>query len=170
MPLQTSPPNFTRSELQEALDYDPETGQFFWKERRGSAVAGQQAGCLSVNGCRVIRFGKKLHTAHRLAWLYVHGEWPQEIDHRNGDPSDNRIANLRPCSHAENTRNVKMHRDTASGMKGVYRDKKKWVSRIYVAGKDHFLGTFATREEAAAAYDEAARELHGEFARLSVET
>lgn len=157
-----------RRKLIEFLDYNPETGLFTWKVRYGSAVKGQIAGCLAHDKSIVLRFQKILHRAHRLAWLYVHGSWPKgEIDHVNGNPADNRISNLRDCSRRENTRNVRTHRDTASGLKGAYRDKKRWTSRICIDGKNVHLGMFDTAEDAAKAYDEAAKKLHGRFARIN---
>lgn len=157
----------TQARLQELLHYDPGNGVFYWKERRGSKSAGSEAGVIANDGARVIRIDKALYRAHRLAWLYEYGHWPEVIDHINGDPSDNRLVNLRNCSQAENARNVRVHRDTASGLKGAYRDKNKWTSRIFVNGKNVHLGTFPSPERAAAAYDAAARKLHGAFARTN---
>jgi hypothetical protein len=98
--------------------------------------------------------------------FYVKGRHPRgEIDHRNGDRADNRIANLRECSRAENARNVTSR--NPSGFKGVRRDDSRWRASITVNGKRIHLGTFDTAEKAAAAYDKAARRYHGEFARTN---
>lgn len=91
---------------------------------------------------------------------------PQEIDHINGNPLDNRRSNLRFCSHGENSRNVRVHRDTASQMKGAHKSGNQWESRIMVAGKRVYLGRFRTAEEAHRAYVNAASEYHGEFCHV----
>lgn len=93
--------------------------------------------------------------------------WPL-VDHRDGDGLNNRRANLRPATRAENNRNRRRSlSNNASGFKGVCRDRGKWRAYIYVDDKQHHLGMFPTAEAAALAYDVAALELHGEFARLN---
>src|SRR6516162_3869256 len=148
--------------LRELLHYAPETGLFYWRVSRGSAGAGVQAGKGRSGGYVVIRIDGLVHYAHRLAWLYVHGEHPtREIDHKNQNPADNSIANLRQSSHAENMRNIS--RRNRSGFKGVYRHRSKWGAQICVNGKKIHLGSYSTPREAAEAYDKAARLHHGEF-------
>jgi HNH endonuclease/AP2 domain len=152
--------------LREVLRYDPETGLFYWRISRGSVAAGTQAGKRTWDGYSVIRIDGTEHYAHRLAWLYVHGEHPTaEIDHKDRNPADNRIANLRQSSHAENTRNRARH--NRSGFKGVTREGSKWRATISVGGRNIWLGYHPTAEKAAAAYDEAARLYHGEFAQTN---
>jgi hypothetical protein len=163
-------PPLTAERLRELLDYAPETGLFHWRKARGSTLAGRQAGTRGPYGYRVIGVDGGSYLAHRLAWLHVHGEHPASgIDHANGDRSDNRIANLRPCSQRENSWNTRGR--AASGFKGVYRAdsrEPRWYSMISVNGEIVRLGTFDTKEEAAAAaYDAAARRHHGEFARTN---
>jgi len=132
-------------------------------------MAGRQAGSPAFGGYRSISVDGIRYSAHRLAWLHVHGEHPAgEIDHVNGDRSDDRIANLRPCSRRENAWNTRGR--SASGFKGVYRAENctpKWHAKISVKGETLHLGSFDTKEEAAAAYDAAARRHHGEFARTN---
>lgn len=89
------------------------------------------------------------------------------VDHINGDPLDNRRANLRLCTHAQNMKNRRLHRNNTSGFKGVWRRRNRWRAEIKVEGQRISLGTFATIEEAAAAYAEGAHRFHGEFARIA---
>jgi hypothetical protein len=93
---------------------------------------------------------------------------PAEIDHINGLPADNRLANLRLATHAENGRNSR-RRKSSSGLKGTHwrPERNVWVGQIKKDGKRFFLGHFATAEEAHAAYVKAAAELHGQFARVA---
>ena len=159
----------TAERLRELLHYSPETGLFYWRVSRKGIAAGTEAGTSHVGGYRLICIDRIGHYAHRLAWLYVHGEHPsKEIDHRNGNPSDNRIANLRQSSRAQGARNVARRRNR-SGFKGVYRCGRKWKAQIDVNGRKVYLGVFSTPEEAAEAYDTAARLHHGEFARTNAQ-
>ena len=156
----------TAERLRELLDYAPGTGLFYWRQRRGSASAGREAGTWQTLGYRVIQIDQVPHYAHRLAWLHVYGEHPiEEIDHVNRDRTDNRIANLRQCSRWENARNISTC--SASGFRGVYRSSTRslrWRAKIAVNGGSIHLGFYDTAEEAAAAYDSAARLHHQEFA------
>jgi hypothetical protein len=161
----------TPERLREVLSYDAETGVFRWKVRMSSRIAvGSEAGCAARytkgNQYRVIRIDKTLHLAHRLAWLHVHGEWPtDELDHINTDGLDNRISNLRPATRDQNQRNVGITKRNTSGAKGVsLHHTGKWRAKIY-AGREYYLGSFATVEEARAAYERAAAKYHGDFAR-----
>ena len=143
--------------LRQLLHYSPETGLFYWRVSTGGVAEGTEAGTWQGNGYRKIKIDGVPHRAHRLAWLYVHGEHPAgEIDHRNGNPADNRISKLRQASRAENARNTN-RRNRRSGFKGVDRHGCKWRARIDVDGTGILIGTFSTPEEAAAAYDDAAR-------------
>lgn len=92
----------------------------------------------------------------------------EECDHEDGDSLNNRRSNLRPASHSENMRNRKKHKNNRSGYKGVYQEKRtgRWVAQIRSHNKKHWLGSFATPEEAHEAYKLAANELHHEFARF----
>ena len=101
-------PRVSAERLRQLLDYAPETGRFYWRKQRGSAAAGSEAGTWHSHGYRVINIDGVAYYAHRLAWLYVHGEHPAgEIDHINAIPADDRIANLRQCSRSENARNTR---------------------------------------------------------------
>lgn len=156
-------------DLKNAFSYDPETGFLTWREVRFGAKAGERAGSVGVaNGYRRICFRYKNYYAHRLAWMLHHNQLIPagvEIDHINGDRDDNRACNLRLCTAEENKRN----RRPSAGRK--YKGVRfravtgKWEAAINSKGGSQHLGTFLTEAEAAAAYDAAARERHGEFAR-----
>lgn len=152
----------TAERLREVLDYDPDTGVFTRKVRTGNVKIGDVAG--SFNGKGYIRIGidGRLHRAHRLAWLYVTGEWPKDqIDHINGDRGDNRLANLREVNNAENQHNLRKARaDNTTGFLGVSPRYGKFRAYIMVDGKNKHLGCFPTPEAAHAAYLEAKRGLH----------
>jgi hypothetical protein len=158
--------DITAEMLRERMSYDQETGVFRLRRSRTRWKAGQVAGSLGENGYVSIRVCGVLCLAHRLAWLYVHGEWPvEQIDHRNNDRTDNRLANLRPASVDQNARNNRIGGRNTTGLKGAYRKRGKWRSTITVNGKQVSLGTFSTKEEAHAAYCAAAEKYFGEFAR-----
>ncbi len=159
--------------VREALDYDPETGNFTWREPLSSrAKVGQRAGRKDGRGYIRIGLDGFYYNGHRLAWLYVYGEWPDGgLDHRNRDKTDNRIENLRLATKSQNMANSYRRKDNASGFKGIYfqKDKRKrpWLAQIRKDGKKFHLGYFPTPEEGHAAYAAAARRLFGEFARAS---
>ena len=103
------------------------------------------------------------YSAHRLAWLYVHGAWPTgQIDHINGDRGDNRISNLRDVTPALNTQNQRRaaRSNKSSGLLGVTANRGRWLAQISIGGKSRNLGRYATPEEAHAVYVAAKRVLH----------
>lgn len=159
-------PNLTAARLREVLDYNPGTGGFTWKVRPSCRVSvGGNAGSITDGGYCVIRIDRRIHRAHRLAWLYVYGEWPANmVDHKNGCRADNRIENLRAASHQLNAQNMRAARsDNSSGKLGVSWDSRrgKWLAQIKDAdGKHRHLGRFATPEAAYDRYLDAKRSLH----------
>lgn len=158
-------------ELRRVLGYDPETGAFTWLVCRSrSARRGSTAGTLQKRGYVAIGFRKRVYRAHRLAWFFVYGEWPPtEIDHIDGDPTNNRISNLRLATRSQNNANTRCRRDSGSGVKGVGRHQKsgKWRARIEVNGKSKFLGLFDRIEDASNAYQRAAVQHFGAFANCT---
>jgi len=162
----------TAEYLRELLHYEPETGQFTWKvSRRGVIKPGTIAGFLVYfkgKPRRFIHIDDKKYAVHRLAWLYVTGNWPQyDIDHINTDSLDNRWDNLRPATKQQNARNRGITVRNTSGFKGVYWNSpaRNWKACIGHLGKMIHIGMYNTPEEAHAAYCDRAFELHGEFAR-----
>lgn len=145
----------TQAELKELLVYDPVTGIFTNRVTRNSrALIGAEAGKDRLDGYRDIKINHKIYLTHRLAWLYVHGEWPaDQIDHINGVRSDNRIDNLRVVTNKQNGENQTLRSNNTSGHRGVTWDKVngKWMAQIKHHGKIHHLGYFSILEEAAAA-------------------
>jgi hypothetical protein len=153
----------TQARLKELLQYDPDAGIFVWRVNRPRAKAGQIAGALTMKGHVRIQLDRKVYLAHRLAWLYTHGVWPQnQIDHINRSPQDNRIVNLRDVSHGVNVRNSKMRRTNTSGYKGVswFAHRRQWAAQISIGGKNVVLGMFDDPKLAAKAYLLAAKK-HG---------
>lgn len=157
----------TQARLKELLDYNPETGVFTWRVSRHHRVrAGARAGSLSHN-YNYVRIDGRLYKSSRLAWLYVTGNWPaKEIDHKNRVSHDDRWINLREATRAQNVHNRGLSRDNTSGAKGVIRVGGRWRARLYTGCVHLHLGYFASREDAAAAYRDAALRLHGEYAKV----
>lgn len=162
----------TQSVLKSLVSYDPETGLFTWLSRPetdrfdrawNARFAGTEAGSLAAHGAIVIRVLGERYLAHRLAWLYVHGEFPrEEIDHLNGDATYNALANLREASRSQNMRNTIRASKFA---RGVRQNGNGFAATIVDHGRRTHLGTFRTEGEAEAAYRSAAERVHGEFAQ-----
>ena len=153
--------------LREVLHYNPETGAFTWIEPPWNhpRMRGIPAGC-SATGYIMIKVDGRAYKAHRLAWLYVHGVWPsRDLDHRDGDPLNNAIDNLRECTMAQNIANARI-REGKLLPKGVRRNASgRFSARISHRGRLITIGSFATPEAASAAYLTHARALYGDFAR-----
>lgn len=153
--------------INDLLSFDHETGMFFWrvdvKKSRG-ARKGVRAGAIRSDGYVTIKIRRKGYYAHRLSWFLHHGEWPKSaLDHINGNPSDNRICNLREATWTQNACNRPMQSNNKAGLKGVGKIGKRFRSRIRIHGKEIHLGSFPTAELAHESYLKAAKELHGEF-------
>ena len=156
----------TQKELQELLHYSPETGVFTWRVSPANCVkVGDVAGNV-CNGYIRIRIRWIQYHAHRLAWLYVHGHFPPKwIDHINCKRADNRLANLRLVTPAENALNQGKSANNTSGYKGVSWSKshKKWMAMCQINGNQKYLGRFDTAEKASSAYQTFSRQQRGEF-------
>lgn len=161
--------SLTAERVREVLAYCPETGQFTWRIAINKRIKpGRRAGVLVRSEGRVnIAIDGQHFKAHRLAWLHVHGVWPdKDVDHINGDPSDNRVCNLRLATKTENHANSKRYKNNKSGFKGVHfhAQSGKWRAVVRLNRKNNHIGLFRTKEDAAAAYLIAATKLFGEFA------
>lgn len=161
------------SELEEYLRYDELTGELFWIKQPSTKIKiGSKAGSLSANKKYLrVGFKGKQYYLHRVVWALYYKEWPTKaIDHRDQNPFNNTISNLRSCNYQENNRNKSSDKDAVSSFKGVYWHKggKKWNAAAKVDGKQVHLGVFNTELEAAAAYDNFAQKHYGEFAHLNL--
>ena len=147
----------TQDRLRSLLSYNSDTGIFIW------ISSGKRAGWDDGAGYRKIKINGRCYRSHRLAWLYVYGEWPElDIDHIDGDRSNNRISNLRCATRSENGQNRKINKNSTSGMTGVSWHIKtaKWRAYITVMGNKVFLGYFDDLQSAKYAYLKAKSKLH----------
>ena len=148
-------PPLTAERLREVLSYDPDTGEFRRKVRTSNRIkAGEISGSEDGSGYKRIRVDGRKYKAHRLAWLYVHGRWPEkQLDHENNIRSDNRIKNLREATNAQNAQNQAARCTNNSGHTGVAWCKKasKWRAYINAESGRVNLGSFGKIEDAIAA-------------------
>lgn len=151
----------TQDRIKQLVLYNPLTGEFVRKEKPASEFAthriceywnrryaNKPAGYLCGDGYHYLMIDGRRYAAHRLAWIYFYGQVPQQIDHENGDTSDNRIANLRDVSNLENSRNQKLRCTNRSGVTGIAWIDERWLAYIYVKGRFCRLGSFASFEAA----------------------
>jgi hypothetical protein len=160
--------------LRQLLDYSPETGVLIWRKRSNEFFkkdvdarrwnaknAGKEAFTFSdERGQKAGAIFGKTFSAHRVIWAWMTGRWPaQEIDHINGNPSDNRWVNLRAVTHQENCQNRSIRADNKSGVQGVRKKQStgRWIAYISVKGKAKHIGSFKCKTAAV-------------FARMKAET
>lgn len=161
----------TQARLKEMLDYDANTGVFTWKKsprhRSGVIKPGDVASRPYKKGYLGVSLDGRKYFAHRLAWLYVHGVFPEEqIDHCDRARSNNAIDNLRLATQNQNQWNTVAKRTSKTGVKGVWPSHGKFKAAFHHGSHQHVLGYFDTLEEGGEAYAKAAKRLHGEFIRL----
>lgn len=178
-------------ELKRMLRYDPETGKLYWLARTpdlfeskgghsiehtcakwNSLFAGKEAfTCRTTNGYRCGRINTSAYLAHRVIWALHNDEWPTVgIDHVDRDKNNNRIENLRLATKSQNAANTEKQAGCSSTYRGVCWQKsaRKWTAGISINGRRRHLGLFDREEDAARAYDKAAKAKSGEFANLNL--
>jgi hypothetical protein len=170
------PLTFDISDLRRHVSYDAATGKLYWlprlaedftdarRSREGIALlwnaknAGREAlASVNVKGYKTGKYQGQALRAHRAVWLLHNDTWPEQLDHINGDKSDNRIENLRAADHTINARNQPTYRNCRYGAMGIRPvPSGNWQARLRVNGRETSLGTYPTKEDAAAAYRTAA--------------
>lgn len=158
--------------LREAFSIDPTDGRLLLRMPTKHRAAGEQAGYQNNIGYRQVMIGRQIYSVHRIAWALYHDEPPQtEVDHINGDRSDNRLCNLRLATSAENNQNRRLSSRNKTGIKCVFRVKwaKSWRWRVSVGhdGKKYDISHFVCFGKAAKRANELRGKLHGDFARAS---
>lgn len=157
----------TQKILKHYLYYNPRTGEWFRiRVPRSSAVFQEKCQTQRLDGYCTVQLFYKVYKLHRLAWLYMTGRWPKRIDHRDGNPANNKWSNLREATNSQNIANSKLRKDNKLGFKGAYPHRKGWVSCIRHNKKLIYLGFYKTPIQAHRVYAAKAKELHGEFARV----
>lgn len=154
--------------LLKLFKYDPETGHLFWRVKPCRRdPAGIKAGWPDKHGALLVNMNYLSYYVHRIIWKMLHNEEPPMIDHKDGQPGNNREDNLRAANDHLNQRNRKLlKRIKSASSKGVYKPRNKcyWVAQIKKNKVHCYIGSFSSEEEAHAAYLAKARELFGEFA------
>jgi hypothetical protein len=172
-------PELTAGYLRECFDYDAKTGSLIWKVRprehfktkqgwnaTNTRCAGLPAGVVRDDGYVMAKISGKIVGVHRIVWVLHTGEWPSElIDHKDGNPGNNRIENLRPANDTYNNANAKLNKRSLIGLKGVSRNGKKWHARLQKDGKRLCLGTYDCPAASHFAYLVAADKEFGDYAR-----
>ena len=151
--------------LSDYLDYDPISGNIIWKKSPSNVIKiGSLAGSINSDGYRQIKFAGEVYQASHIAWFLTHQIWPVELDHRDKNPSNDALHNLREATHSQNCCNRKMRSDNQTGFKGVSKRGNKYRARIWDGMKNLNLGDFNTPEEAHETYKQKAKILQGDYA------
>lgn len=139
--------SLTYEEAIQAWEYCPATGWFLWRaDRKRGIKRASRAGAKGSNGYIYLSLKNTAYLAHRVAWLMSYGNWPDyEIDHIDGNPANNKLANLKAATRVENCRNMALRRDNKSGVMGVWWEerRRKWTAYIRVNGRSIHLGRYA---------------------------
>ena len=161
-----------QQELKDTLSYCPITGMFLWKISKQGCKINTPAGSLNkTTGYIRIKINQQRYQAHRLAWLYMYGHFPEgEIDHKNRVRSDNRIENLREATRQQNRFNSKQYKNNTSGQKGVTWSKatNRWIVLVRENYSGKYLGSFKIKEDAVHVAQQYIQTLHAEFYNKSI--
>jgi len=163
----------TQDYLKERLDYNPETGIWIWKTHYFKSMIGTRAGSLDCHGYRRIGIDYEEYKEHKLAFLYMKGEWPEiGIDHENTIKDDNSWTNLRKANKSQNNCNRGKQKNNTSGFKGVFFDKrdKSYYAQIRINGKCIPLGRSKDPKVCSQLYIEAQQKYHGNFKNKTLTT
>ncbi len=147
----------TQKRLKELFDYNPEKGEMIRKVITTNCVkTGEITGKANSHGYQRIQVDGVLYGLHRIVWRYFYGEIPTEIDHIDGNRSNNKIKNLRNVTHKENGKNLCISKANKSGVTGVHFSKRdgKWLANIMAGGKTIHLGVYKNKSDAIAARKE----------------
>ena len=143
-------------------------GKLFWRKPTSVRVkVGREAGSLTTNNYKTVRYDNKVRMLHRVIWDYHYDEGCEGylVDHIDNDSLNNRIENLRLCDYSQNAANSFSHKDSAVKSKGVSLHGDKFRAQIAHRGRRYHLGLFDTEKEASLAYKEKAKQLYGEYHR-----
>ena len=156
-----------REKLLDTFEY--RDGNLYWKVNRRIVKAGELAGSVAKDGYCRVKFEQKFYLAHRIIFMIHHGYMPNVIDHIDGNPSNNKIENLRECTVSQNGMNSKVSITNKSGIKGVSWSKLsgKWQVRVQVDKHQKYFGVYEDKELADLVAIEARNKLHGSFARAA---
>lgn len=160
--------NLSHKHVKECFHYEPSSGKLTWKISKARCVKiGQEAGWMRSDGYRQVEVDGTKFLVHRLIYFFIEGKFPpKEIDHIDGNKSNNRWNNIRACSRSENMSNAGPRRNNKLGIRGVYYDPKRrrYITRIRKGCTKKYIGSFKTKEEAARAYQEEQSKIFGEYA------
>ncbi|MEE8113774.1 MAG: HNH endonuclease [Nitrososphaerales archaeon] len=151
----------------EYFDYHKDGYLVRLKKTSSRTKVGERVGGLSGHGRLALSFGNRKYYLHRLIFLWHHGYLPKYVDHIDRDVLNNRIENLRECTHTQNMRNRTKVKNTSSGYTGVYLSRNRWQAQIKIEGKQTRIGSFTTEEEAARAYDYRLLQVDPEFGNFN---
>lgn len=157
----------THTRLLQVLRYEPDTGLFYRRIDVRAHKAGSIAGNAKDQASKYVRISidNKSYLAHQLAWFYMTERWADYVDHKDTANKNNKWENLREATPGQNSGNIKKHSDNKTGYKGVSIRNGKFRAKC----KTKDLGLFDSAEEAARAYDQAAVNAYGVFARCNFE-
>ncbi len=147
--------------------YEYQDGELIRKHRQGNKQAGTTVGCMQKIGYKITVINKKFFYLHRLIFMFHNGYMPSSIDHIDGNKSNNKIENLRPCNASENLSNRSNQSNSKSRHKNVYwlKSRSQWVVALNANNKKHHIGYYNDINQAIQAASTARLNLHGNFAR-----